>query len=126
MVQVQMIIMATDRNGTEQFYLGHFGMEALKRSTIPDMNNRPNEYLEFITLCNDNGYQMINDRAARLKATKKRESLAKTSTKVTPTQKRKKLKRSPTNILIVLILIHILILRRRRRRRQRQGHRQRT
>jgi hypothetical protein len=49
MVQAQMIIMATDRNGTEQFYLGHFGMEALKRSTIPDINNRPNEYLESIT-----------------------------------------------------------------------------
>jgi hypothetical protein len=68
---------------------------ALKRSTIPDINNRPNEYLESITLRNDNGYQMINDRAARLKATKKRESPAKTSTKVTATQKRKKLKRSP-------------------------------
>jgi hypothetical protein len=26
MVQAQMIVMATDRNGTEQFYLGHFGM----------------------------------------------------------------------------------------------------
>jgi hypothetical protein len=95
MVQAQMIVMATDRNGTEQFYLGNFGMEALKLSTIPGINNRPNEYLESITLCNDNGYQKINDRReAKLKATKKRESPAKTSTKVTPTQKRKELKRS--------------------------------
>jgi hypothetical protein len=73
-------------------------MEALKRSIIPDINNRPNEYLESITLRNDNGYQMINNRAARIKATKKRESPAspaKTSMKVTPTQKGKKLKRSP-------------------------------
>jgi hypothetical protein len=88
MVQAQMIVMETDRNGTEQIYLEHFGMEALKQSTIPDINNRPNEYLESITLRNDNGYQMINDRRdARLKATKKRESPAKISTKVTPTQK---------------------------------------
>jgi hypothetical protein len=35
MAQVEMIVMATDRNGTEQFYLGHFGMEALNR--IPAM-----------------------------------------------------------------------------------------
>jgi hypothetical protein len=91
MVQAQMIAMATNRNGTEQFYLGHFGMEALKQSTIPDISNRPNEYLESITLLNDNGYQMMDDRRdARLKATKKRESPAKTSTKVTPTQTRKK------------------------------------
>jgi hypothetical protein len=38
---------------------------------------------------------LINDRAARLKAIKKRDSPAKTSTKITPTQKRKKLKRTP-------------------------------
>jgi hypothetical protein len=88
-------------------------MEALQRSTIPDINNRPNNFLESITLCIENGSQLINkrrdakekangnqlinDRAARPKATKKRDSPAKTSTKITPTQKRKKLKRSPTN-----------------------------
>jgi hypothetical protein len=72
-------------------------MEALQRSTIPDINNRPNNFLESITLRIDNGNQLINDRAARLKATKKRDSPAKTSTKVTPVQKRKKRKRSPTN-----------------------------
>jgi hypothetical protein len=43
MVQAHMIVMTPGRNGTEQFYLGHFGMQALKRSTIPDINNRPNE-----------------------------------------------------------------------------------
>jgi hypothetical protein len=62
MVQAQMIIMAADRNGTEQFYLGHFGMEALKRSTIPDINNRPTKYLESITSRNDYGNKMINNQ----------------------------------------------------------------
>jgi hypothetical protein len=52
MVQGEMIIKTKNRIGTEQFYLGHFGMEALKRSTIPDMNNRPNNYLESITFRN--------------------------------------------------------------------------
>jgi hypothetical protein len=95
MVQAEMIIKTKNRIGTEQFYLGHFGMEALKRSTILEINNRPNKYLESITLRNENGNQMINDRRdAKEKATKKRESPAKTSTKVTPTQKRKKLKHS--------------------------------
>jgi hypothetical protein len=90
MLQAEMIIKTKNRIGTEQFYLGHFGMEALQRSTIPDINNRPTNYLESITLRNDNGNQMINDRRnAKDNATKKRESPAKTSTKVTPTQKRK-------------------------------------
>jgi hypothetical protein len=34
MVQAQMVIMATGRNGTEQFYLGLFGMEALNRIPV--------------------------------------------------------------------------------------------
>jgi hypothetical protein len=55
MVQAEMIIKTKNRIDTEQFYLGHFGMEALKRSTIPDINNRPNNYLESITLRNENG-----------------------------------------------------------------------
>jgi hypothetical protein len=98
MVQAEMIIKTKNRIGAEQFYLGHFGMEALQQSTIPDINNRPNNYLESITLRIDNGNQMINDRRkAKDNATKKCESPAKTSTKGTPTQKRKKLKRSPTN-----------------------------
>jgi hypothetical protein len=69
MVQAEMIIKTKNRIGTEQFYLGHFGMEALQRPTIPDINNRPNNFLESITLRIDNGNQLINDRAARLKAT---------------------------------------------------------
>jgi hypothetical protein len=89
MVLATMIIKAADRNGTEQFYLGGFGMEALKRSKIPDINNRPNKYHESITLRNDNGYQMINDCACILKATKKRDSPTKLLKKVTPTQSRK-------------------------------------
>jgi hypothetical protein len=113
MLEAKMIIKKKNRIGTEQFYLGHFGMEALQRSTIPDIDNRPNNFLESITLRIENGNQLINERrdakekangnqlinevAARPKATKKHNSLAKTSTKITPTQKRKKMKRSPTN-----------------------------
>jgi hypothetical protein len=93
MVQAEMITKTKNRISTEQFYLGHFGMEALEQSTIPDINNRPNNYLESITLRNENGNQMIKDcRDAKDNATKKRKSPAKTSTKVTPTQKRKKKK----------------------------------
>jgi hypothetical protein len=95
MIEAKMIIKTKNRIDTEQFYLGHFGMEALQRSTIPDIDNRPNNFLESITLRIDNGNQLINDLAARLKATKERDSPAKTSTKITPTQKRKKLKRTP-------------------------------
>jgi hypothetical protein len=43
----------------------------------------------------NNGNQLINARAERLKATKKLDLPAKTSTKITPQQKRKKLKRTP-------------------------------
>jgi hypothetical protein len=110
MLEAGMIIKTKNKIDTEQFYLGNFGMEALQRSTISDINNRPNNFLEFITLRTENVYQLINDRAARLiatkkrespakterlKTTKKRDSPAKTSTKITPQQKRKKLKRTP-------------------------------
>jgi hypothetical protein len=70
------------------------------------MDNRPNNFLESITLRIENGNQLINkrrdakekangnqlinDRAAKPKATKKRNSPAKTSTKITPTQKERK------------------------------------
>jgi hypothetical protein len=70
-------------------------MEAFQRSAIPDIDNRPNNFLESITLRIENGHQLINERAERLKATKKRDSPAKTPTKITPQQKRKRLKRTP-------------------------------
>jgi hypothetical protein len=57
MVQAEMIIKTKNRIGTEQFYLGYFGMEALQQSTIPDIDNRPNNFLESITLRIDNGNQ---------------------------------------------------------------------
>jgi hypothetical protein len=86
-LEAKMIIKTKNRISTEQFYLGHFGMEALQRSTIPDIGNRPNNFLESITLRIENGHQLINERAERLKATKKRDLPAKTSTKITPQQK---------------------------------------
>jgi topoisomerase IA-like protein len=110
MVEAKMIIKTKDKINTEQFYLGHFGMEALQRSTIPDINNRPNNFMESITLRTENGLQLINERAAKKRdslaakgnqltndraATKKCDSPAKTSTKITPQQKRKKMKCTP-------------------------------
>jgi hypothetical protein len=61
MLEAGMIIKTKDKIGTEQFYLGHFGMEALQQSTIPDINNRPNKFLESITLRTENGLQLINE-----------------------------------------------------------------
>jgi hypothetical protein len=107
MLEAKMIIKTKDKIGAEQFYLGHFGMEALQQSTIPDINNRPNNFLESTTLRTKNGLQLINERAEKKRdslaangnqltndraATKKRDSPAKTSTKITPQQKRKKMK----------------------------------
>jgi hypothetical protein len=71
-LEAGMIIKTKNRIGTEQFYLGHFGMEALQRSTIPDIDNRPNNFLESITLRTENGHQLINKRAEKLIATKKK------------------------------------------------------
>jgi hypothetical protein len=85
MVHVQMIIMTANRNGTEQYYLlGHIGTEALRRSTLPDINNRPNKYLQSIELRRGNGNKMISNRRkkAKAQATKKCDSPPKNSAKV--------------------------------------------
>jgi hypothetical protein len=115
MLEAKMIFKKKDKISTEQFYLGNFGMEALQRPTTPDINNRPNNFLRSITLRTENGLQLINERAEKIiatkkrnslapngnqltndrAATKKRDSLAKTSTKITPQQKQKKMKLTP-------------------------------
>jgi hypothetical protein len=82
-----MIICKPDAYGTNQYYLGNFGMTLLCRIVIPDINNRPIEYLPFIEIRRNNGLTVINGRCDV--ATKKRES-PEHSTKITPTTKRQK------------------------------------
>ena len=101
MVSARMLIMTPNNNGTDQYYLANFPLNVLDRRTMPDINNRPNEFTNSIKLRKDNGEKLISSRRTKAteaatkkqaiaQATKKRESPAKKSAKVTPTTKKQK------------------------------------
>jgi hypothetical protein len=51
MVEERMILQATNKVGTEIYYLGHFGMEVLGHHTIPAfLDTRQDKYIESITI----------------------------------------------------------------------------
>jgi hypothetical protein len=62
MIERGMLICKRDRNGTDQYYLGNFGMTLLRRQVPPDTNNRPNEFLPSIKIRTDDRLTIINGR----------------------------------------------------------------
>jgi hypothetical protein len=82
-----MLICKRDKNGTDQYYLGNFGMTLLRRQVIPDINNRPNEFLQSIKIRTDNGLTIINGRRD---ATTSKRAASEHPAKVTPPAKKHK------------------------------------
>jgi hypothetical protein len=83
MVEEKMLVKATNKVGTEIYYLEHFAMQSLQRY---------NQFLESITICSDNGYRVRNKRqnTARTSISNKRqESSASKKSSVTPSAKKK-------------------------------------
>jgi hypothetical protein len=74
MVEEKMLVKATNKVGTEVYYLGNFGMEALHRVKLPNVDSRQDKYQESITICSDNGYRVRNKRqnTARTSSNNKR------------------------------------------------------
>jgi hypothetical protein len=61
-VEELLLVKATNKVGTEIYYLGHFAMEALDRDKVPDVDTRQEKYIESITICSENGFRVENNR----------------------------------------------------------------
>jgi hypothetical protein len=94
MIDSEMLICKRDDLGTNQYYLGNFGMTLLRRKEHPDINNRPDEFLPSIIIRTGDGMKTINGR--RNATTSKRTS-ADHPAKVTP--QAKKLEELPNQTL---------------------------
>jgi uncharacterized protein YukE len=75
MLEEKMLVEATNKVGTEIYYLGHFAMQLLQRDKVPNMDSRPDKYQESITICSDNGFRVRNKRQdkARTSSNNKRQ-----------------------------------------------------
>jgi hypothetical protein len=50
MVETKMLITATNKVGTEVYYLGNFGRQSLRRHNLPNVDNKPDQYQESIVI----------------------------------------------------------------------------
>jgi hypothetical protein len=92
MVEEEMLVKATNKVGTQIYYLGHFAMQALDRTKLPDKDARQNQFQESINIPSDNGHRVRNKRhnTARTSSSNKRqESSASKKSSVTPSTKKK-------------------------------------
>jgi hypothetical protein len=91
MVEEKMLVKATNKVGTEIYYLGHFAMQSLQRDKVPDTDVTQNQFLESITICSDNGFGVKNKRqdTARTSINKRQESSASKKSSVTPSATKK-------------------------------------
>jgi hypothetical protein len=62
MVEEKMLVKATNKVGTEIYYLGHFAIQSLQRDKVPNVDSRPDKYQESITIRSDNGFRVRNKR----------------------------------------------------------------
>jgi biopolymer transport protein ExbD len=92
MVEEKMLVIATNKVGTEVYYLGNFSRQSLQRDKLPNVDSRPDKYQESINIRSDNGYRVRNKRqtTARTSSSNKRqESSASKKSSVTPSTKKK-------------------------------------
>jgi hypothetical protein len=97
MVEEKMLVKATNKVGTEIYYLGHFAMQSFQRDKVPNVDSRPDKYQESIIIRSDNGFRVRNKRqdTARTSSSNKRQesSASKNGSKkssVTPSAKKSK------------------------------------
>jgi hypothetical protein len=91
-VEETMLVKATNKVGTEEYYLGNFGRQSLQRDKLPNVDSRPDKYQESINIRSDNGHRVRNKRqaTARTSSNNKQQELS-TSKKssVTPSATKK-------------------------------------
>jgi hypothetical protein len=62
MVEERMLVKATNKVGTEMYYLGYFAMEALRRRRVPDVDTKQDKYIESIAIRSENRHRVINSK----------------------------------------------------------------
>jgi hypothetical protein len=92
MVETKMLIIATNKVGTEVYYLGHFGRQSLRRYNLSNVDNKPDQYQESIVIRTDNGHRVRNKRQATARTSfnkKQQESSTTKKSSVTPSATKK-------------------------------------
>jgi hypothetical protein len=64
MVETKMLIIATNKVGTEVYYLGNFGRQSIACHNLPNVDSRPEQYQASINIRTDNGHRVRNKRQA--------------------------------------------------------------
>jgi hypothetical protein len=98
MVEKRLLVKTTNKVKTEIYYLGHFAMQALDRTKLPDKDARQDEYQESITIRQDNRFRVRNNRqniTRTSSSNKQQESSASKKSSVTPSAKKSKLNPKP-------------------------------
>jgi hypothetical protein len=78
MVEAKMIIIATNKVGTEVYYLGNFGRQSLQRFNLPNEDYKPDQYQHSIVIRSNNGHIVRDKRQATARTSfdaKQQESL---------------------------------------------------
>jgi hypothetical protein len=92
MVEEKMLVKATNKVGTEVYYLGNFGRQSLQRDKVPNVDSRPGKYQESINIRSDNGHRVRNKRQATARTSfnnKQQESSTTKKSSVTPSATKK-------------------------------------
>jgi hypothetical protein len=58
MVEETMLVKATNKVGTEVYYLGNLGRQSLQRDKVPNVDSRQGKYRESINIHSDNGHRV--------------------------------------------------------------------
>jgi hypothetical protein len=92
MVEEKMLVKATNKVGTEVYYLGNFGRQSLQRNKVPNVDSRPGKYQESINIRSDNGHRVRNKRQATARTSsinKQQKSSTSKKSSVTPSATKK-------------------------------------
>jgi hypothetical protein len=92
MVETKMLVNATNKVGTEVYYLGNFGRQSIARYNLPNVDSRPEQYQASINIQTDNGHRVINKRQATARTSinnKRQESSTEKKSSVTPSATKK-------------------------------------
>jgi hypothetical protein len=87
MVEEKMLIKATNKVGTEVYFLGNFGRQSLQRDKLPNVDYRPDQYQASINIHSDNGHRVRNKRQATARTSfnnKQQESSTSKKSSATP------------------------------------------
>jgi hypothetical protein len=87
-----MLVKATNKVGTEVYFLGHFGRQSLQRDKVPNVDSRPDKYHESINIRSDNGHRVRNKRQATARTSfnnNQQESSTTKKSSVTPSAAKK-------------------------------------